>query len=191
VIKNNPVESYIDITIPPDPEFPIYQLMSALFRKLHGVLVKLERTDIGVSFPAHSMHGLGNCLRLHGTAETLQIIKAEEWLSGVFDHVRLSDVTPIPESAKFRTVCRVQVHSSPERLRRRAIKRRGINQEQAIATIPDSAAKTVSLPYIELPSGSTGQHFRIFVRHGTVQDEPHTGKFSSYGFSAEATVPWF
>ncbi|WP_075204014.1 type I-F CRISPR-associated endoribonuclease Cas6/Csy4, partial [Serratia marcescens] len=42
-----------------------------------------------------------------------------------------------------------------------------------------------------LKSLSTGQHFRLFVKQGQLQEKPTPGVFSFYGLSASATVPWF
>jgi CRISPR-associated endonuclease Csy4 len=185
------MDSYIDIHIRPDPEFPVNQLMSVLFRKLHLALADLESTDIGVSFPKFGEHSLGNWLRLHGASSALSSLMAKEWLSGIHDHIQKTDVMPVPQETKYRSVRRVQAKSSPERLRRRAMRRHCIDQVAAVERIPDSVAKHLSLPYLNLVSRSTDQHFRLFVRHGPVQDISSDGSFSSYGFSDKGTIPWF
>lgn len=45
------------------------------------------------------------------------------------------------------------------------------------------------LPWLNLRSLSTGQSFRLFIRHGELLSAPVVGMFSTYGLSATATVP--
>ncbi|MCO8161523.1 type I-F CRISPR-associated endoribonuclease Cas6/Csy4 [Pseudomonas sp. 21LCFQ010] len=187
------MDHYLDLHLLPDPEFPATQLMSALLAKLHRGLHDLRRDDVGISFPGieGKSAGLGSHLRLHGTAQTLDVLLALNWLTGMRDHVRLGDLSPVPATARHRTVSRVQVDSSPERARRRLIKRHGISEEQARERIPDHAAKRCHLPFAQLRSQTTGQHFRLFIQHGPLLDAPKAGAFNGYGLSNTATVPWF
>ena len=68
------MDHYIDITLLPDPEFPVTTLMNALFSKLHRGLVDHGGRDIGVSFPdiAKNKRSLGKRMRLHGSKESLE-----------------------------------------------------------------------------------------------------------------------
>lgn len=187
------VSHYIDITLRPDPEFSPAHLLNALYAKLHRALVHLGTGDVGVSFPQLALQGqhLGRVLRLHGSLEALQRLQALRWLQGIHDHVHLGETAPVPLQAQHRSVNRVQAKSSPERLRRRQMKRKGLTEAQALAQVPDSARETLSLPYLDVQSSSTSQRFRLFVRHGPVQAHPMDGLFSAYGFSPVTTVPWF
>ncbi|KRW59053.1 type I-F CRISPR-associated endoribonuclease Cas6/Csy4 [Pseudomonas sp. TTU2014-080ASC] len=187
------MDHYLDLKLLPDPEFAQTQLMSALFSKLHRGLSDLKRNDIGVSFPTikDATRGLGDCLRVHGTAEALQKLLALNWLTGMRDHVQVSAVTAVPADTKHRLVSRVQVDSNPERARRRLIKRHGISEEEARKRIPDSAAKRCDLPFVVTRSNSSGERFNLFIRHGPLLDSPQPGTFNQYGLSSTATVPWF
>ena len=186
------LDHYLDIHLLPDPEFPTGQLMNALFAKLHRALVQLSSRSIGVSFPeASSAAGLGRHLRLHGDLAALNDLSGQSWLTGMRDHVQFGQLLPVPADARHCQVRRVQVDSSPGRLRRRAMKRHGLSEEQALERIPDSAAKLLRLPYLSLRSQSTGQAFRLFIEQDAPQVEPRTGSFNAYGLSQEATVPWF
>jgi CRISPR-associated endonuclease Csy4 len=49
----------------------------------------------------------------------------------------------------------------------------------------------LNLPFILLRSQSTGQIFRLFIRHGPPQPESQPGNFNRYGLSNGPTVPWF
>lgn len=182
---------YIDIEILTDPEFSASQIMSVLVRKLHQALVDLKCNQIGVSFPRYTSRSLGNLLRLHANEHSLQRLVETGWLTGLLDHVSIGECLEIPLESKFRVVSRVQVKSNPERLRRRAQKRHGISAVEALARIPDRAAKTTSLPYIQLASTSTKQKFPLFIEHGPISEESKLGEFNKYGLSSQATVPWF
>ena len=187
------MDHYLDLKLLPDPEFAQTQLMSALFSKLHRGLSDMGRNDVGISFPAAETvtHGLGDCLRLHGSAEALDKLLDLNWLSGMRDHLQVCDICPVPTDTKYRVVSRVQVDSNPDRARRRLIKRHGISIEEARKRIPDSAAKRCDLPYVVTRSNSSGERFKLFIRHGPLLDSPQPGTFNQYGLSSNATVPWF
>ena len=187
------VSHYLDITLRPDPEIGPAHLLNALYAKLHRALAHMGTGDVGVSFPQLAPQGqhLGQVLRLHGSPEALQSLQALPWLQGMSDHVQVGEVAPVPLHAQHRSVNRVQAKSSPERLRRRQIKRKGLTEAQALAQVPDSARETLALPYLDVHSSSTDQRFRLFVRHGAMQAVPIGGIFSAYGFSPQTTVPWF
>lgn len=184
------MDHYIDFKLLPDPEFPSNQLMSALFAKLHR---GLNDNGIGISFPDVGQvgHGLGARLRLHGSAGALGQLMARNWLTGMRDHLHIGELAPIPARVQWRHVSRVQVDSSPERARRRLIKRHAISEEEARARIPDMAAKRSSLPFVSLRSNGNGQLFRLFICHGPLLDRPSPGLFGGYGLSATSTIPWF
>lgn len=185
---------YLDVHLRPDPEFPAHQLLSALYMKLHRALAQAQATDIGVSFPAHdhTTPTLGSHLRLHASAASLGALLTTAWLTGMRDHVLVSEVLLTPADAQHRRVQRMQAKSSPDRLRRRAMRRHGIDAAAAQQRIPDTAAERLRLPFVQLGSRSTGQAaFPLFIQHGPVQPHPIPGAFNSYGLSQGATIPWF
>ncbi|PWF23784.1 type I-F CRISPR-associated endoribonuclease Cas6/Csy4 [Corticimicrobacter populi] len=187
------MDHYIDLRVRSDPEFPVPQLLNALFAKLHRALVALKADDIGVSFPGHKSKGagLGHTLRLHGHQARLQHLMQENWLTGMADHIDAAGILPIPAGVQHRIVQRVQVHSSAERIRRRQMKRHGLTAEEARQRIPDTVEQRLDLPWLTLRSQSTGQHFRLFVEHLPCQTTAVSGSFNAYGLSNVATVPWF
>ena len=184
------MDHYVDLTLLPDPEFPKPLLMSALFAKLHRGLHDSQRSDVGVSFPDVGRN-LGALLRLHGNVESLDRLMAQNWLTGMRDHVHSGELAIVPADTKNRCVSRTQVDSSPERARRRLAKRHGLHSQEALERIPDSAAARCELPFVVLRSNSGGQQFRLFIRHGPLRANPVLGFFSRYGLSSSATVPWF
>jgi CRISPR-associated endonuclease Csy4 len=185
------LDHYLDIQLLPDPEFAPDQLLRALFGKLHRALVQLGDGSVGISLPGHSACGTGNHLRLHGSQSALMRLQALDWLTGMRDHTRLSELAAIPADCLHRVVRRVQVDSSPERQRRRLMKRQGLDEHTARQRIPDSAMKLTHLPWVEMRSQSSGQRFRLFIEHGPLLPVATLGRFSKYGLSASATVPWF
>lgn len=187
------MDHYVDIEVRPDPEFPAHQLMSALYAKLHRALVAQASAGIGVSFPgvdAKTPH-LGTRLRLHGSRVDLSTSLAIDWLAGMRDHVSLTPPTPTPSTVQHRRVSRVQVKSSPERLRRRLMRRHTLDENEARQRIPDNLARLSQLPFLQLRSTSNGQSFRLFIEHGPLQPSVQFGTFNAYGLSKDATIPWF
>lgn len=187
------MDRYLELHLLPDPEFPPTQLMNALFAKLHRGLYDLRCHEVGVSFPEVDGHGpgLGTILRLHGNTEALDRLMALNWLTGMRDHLRIAAKNTVPEQAQYRCVGRRQVDSSPERARRRLIKRHSLNETQARDRIPDSAAKRSHLPFISLRSRSNGNTYQLFIEHGPLLDQARPGSFNYYGLSHIATIPWF
>lgn len=188
------MDHYLEIQLRPDPEFPPTVLMNALFAKLHRALSDTGKGRVGVSFPAvETGPGLGDRLRLHGQTEDLQRLMALNWLTGMRDHAFVSEIRPVPANAKHRPVRRKQPKPHPERQRRRLMRRRGMDEEQARKIIPAEKGERLPQPFVTLQSRSTGQRFRLFIQHEPVTETPRSGGFSDYGLSADdkATVPWF
>ena len=187
------MDHYVDLKLRPDPESAPSHLMAALFAKLHLALAAQKSERIGMSFPAvdAERRWLGDCLRLHGAHADLTDLMQTPWLAGVRDHVQVTAVSPVPINAKHRVVSRVQAKSSPDRLRRRQMRRHGIDAAQALARVPDAAAERLDLPYVHVRSHSTAQPFRLFIRHGDLRETPTPGGFNAYGLSSVTTVPWF
>lgn len=184
---------YLDMRVVPDPESGPAQLLGTLYDRLHLALVQQRRDDIGVSFPQYSTNPLaiGNVLRLHGSGEGLRDFLQTDWLKGMRDHVRLTEVTPVPAGARYRTVHRRQFKTSVDRLRRRRMRRKGETEQQAIEAIPSAVERRPSLPYVHVRSRSTGQPFCLFIALGPLVHAQVIGPFNSYGLSNTATVPWF
>ena len=189
----NPLTHYIELRLRPDPEVAPTHLLSALYTRVHRTLAAQGATGIAVTFPEYSAdrHTVGECLRLHGSEADLQPWANGQWLGSVRDHVTATPLLPVPTDTQPRTLRRVQVKSSPERLRRRLMKRHQLSEEQVRERIPDHVARTTPLPYVQLASTSTAQQFRLFLVLGAAQESAQTGLFNAYGLSTTATVPWF
>ena len=185
---------YIEIQLLPDPEFGTPMLMNALFAKLHQGLADLGSSAVGVSFPNIALvspYGLGERLRLHGDEQQLSRLMRLKWMTGMHDHTETIGLLNVPGNIQYRTFFRVQAKSSPERLRRRRVRRHGLGVEAALQAIPEHAVEHLKLPYLMLTSRSTGQRFPLFVNAGDLADTAVEGKFGAYGLSRTATIPWF
>jgi len=187
------MDHYLDIRLRPDPEFSQHQLMNALFSKLHRALAEGRHVDIGASFPEvdPAQPTLGTCLRLHGKASVLAELMSTNWLTGMRDHIHAGETQPVPAKTAHRTVSRIQPKSSVERIRRRQMRRHGLDASEIETRIPDFVAPKLSLPFVSIRSQSTKQTFRLFIDHRPLVESPISGTYSSYGLSNTATVPWF
>lgn len=184
---------YLDLRVVPDPETTAPQLLGALYDRLHLALVQQRQDSMGVSFPGYSTNPrtLGNVLRLHGAEEVLRQFLQTDWLKGLRDHVRLTDLAAAPTGAAHRTVQRRQFKTNVERLRRRRMHRKGESVAEAAEAIPSTVQRHPSLPYVHLRSRSTGQPFCLFIALGHPVPGPTSGTFNSHGLSTTTTVPWF
>lgn len=183
------MDHYLELTVLPDPEFSESVLMNALFAKLHRALGQTAQGAVGISFPAYNKT-LGSTVRLHGEAPTLDRFMSTNWLQGMRDYCRCSEIAAVPEGAKHRVVKRVQAKSAHNK-RKRSVAKGWLTEEEALQKIPESQQKPLKLPFLQLKSLSNGNTMRIYVEHGNLQDEPTEGSFSSYGLSATSSVPWF
>lgn len=184
---------HVDIRVLADAETGAAQMLGEVYGHLHLVLAQRRLDSIGVSFPGYSSNPrtLGCVLRLHGVDGDLNELMRTDWLKGMREHVRMGEVVPAPPEAPHRTVRRCQFKTSAERLRRRRMKRKGENAQQAAQAIPATVERRPCLPYVHLRSRSNGEHFRMFIQMGPPTTEATPGTFNSYGLSDTATVPWF
>ncbi|QCE33035.1 type I-F CRISPR-associated endoribonuclease Cas6/Csy4 [Acetobacteraceae bacterium] len=197
---------YIDLLPVPEEEMRVSQLMADCFGMIHKALAFSKEERIGISLPHHKeglaemqTPSLGNLLRLHGSEEALRNLLKRPELQTLTDYVHIKGILPVPRGTQYRSVKRVQVKSGMERLRRRAIKRHNISQEEAQRRYPDGGEAVSFLPYLSIKSSSSHQHFKLFISHGEIMEKPVAGKFSAYGLGIAdqkknipcPTVPWF
>lgn len=184
------MDHYLDIRVLPDAELSAELLMGELFMRLHLALAERNTGDIGVSFPDVALTP-GARLRLHGSQAALAALEATPWRADFLDYCHSGTIAPVPAVTAWRTVARVQVKSSPERLLRRSVRKGWISDAEAKRRLAIIKPQQTALPWLTLRSQSTGQRFRLFIRHGELRQSPVSGRFSRYGLSSEATVPWF
>lgn len=187
------MDHFVDVTLRGDAEFSVGQVLAAAYGRLHRALAANDHGRIGISFPEHhaGRRWLGPRLRIHGSWSDLSGLMDVRWLGGVSDYADVSQISGVPSTMQHRTVRRVQIDSSPERLRRRLMHRHQIDEVSARQRIPDGLVGRLDLPWLQVHSSSSGQRFRLFIEHGPLQQAPTRGKYSTYGLSATATIPWF
>ena len=184
------MDSYLDIEVLPDPEISSPVLMNNLFAKLHRALVEYSHGKVAVSFPKYGKT-LGDVLRLHGSRDALERVMVQPWFKGLRDYTSVGNTSPVPDNIQgYRTTFRVQ-QKSQHNIRRRAVAKGWLSEEEALHKIPDAKQKRLSLPFVQIKSQSTNQQMRLFIECGALLEKPVAGHFSSYGFSREATIPWF
>ena len=181
------MDYYVDIKVLPDPEFDTTTLMSALYSKLHRALVATGDGEIGVSFP-HAGKTPGALLRLHANRVAIERLMELNWTKGLNDYSQVSAINKIPDKVQHVNVRRVQPKKTAARLRR-AVSRGSISEQDAEVLLAER--KLIKKPFFQLQSLSTGQRFPLFIEQNKPQSESTISKFTSYGLSSNATIPWF
>lgn len=184
------MDYYLDIKVLPDLEITAPALLNNLFAKFHRAMAQMCKGQVAVSFPKHD-RVLGDVLRIHGSKVTIESLMTEPWLKGLRDYTQVGDVLPVPSQLiGYRTVSRVQ-KKSPQNLRKRSVAKGWLTEEEALYKIPDNKQPQFDLPYLQLQSLSNKNVLRIYVKHGDIAQQVVSGEYSSYGFSSQATIPWF
>ncbi|WP_269617934.1 type I-F CRISPR-associated endoribonuclease Cas6/Csy4 [Zhongshania sp. BJYM1] len=183
------MDSYIEISIKPDPEMPLNRLLNAIYTKFHKALCDLNSTNIGISFPKYEVT-LGNVLRIYGEEPVLNNLQGLDWIGGMKGYCKVNDITPVPAGSKFRIVSRKQTTMSLSKLNR-LLKRGTITEEEVKNYKTKMFTKGLDNPYLELQSGSNGHKHRRYIEFGPLLDNPIAGEFDQFGLSKTATVPWF
>ncbi len=180
---------FIDITLKPDAEIRENVLMNTVYSKFHKALFTLKSTSIGASFPRYKVL-LGKVLRIHGDQSYLNDLQGLDWLGGIKGYCEISNVLPVPETAKHRTVSRKQANMTEAKLRR-LIARNSITQAEVKTYKAKMFTQSLDNAYFELVSSSSGEKHRRYIQFGDLKDTPVKGAFDSFGLSKQATVPWF
>jgi CRISPR-associated endonuclease Csy4 len=199
---------YLDLTLIPDAETPIYFLWEKLYQQIHLALVDQAAeaegqkiSDIGVSFPQYRQykkHPLGKTLRLLSSQQAqLESIESGNFLTRLRDYIHCKSIKPVPDKITM-YVCfsREHIKGNMERLARRRAKNLGIEYDQALAYFQQpsrtqSEKKQLDLPYVYLNSQTTGQRFPLFIRREERSQNAQSKTFNCYGLSKVTTVPVF
>ena len=183
------MDHYIDIRLQANAGIGGNELMAVLFYKVHVWLAWQAQGRIGLSFPEMSKTP-GALLRVHGSQADLAVFALGDWRKTLLLWMVQSPVQPVPAHAQHCAVARVQ-RKSAHNMRQRAMRRDGLTLEQAMARIPDAASEPLELPFLDIPSASTGQRVRFSIRQQVVADAVF-GEFTAYGMGKSGTtVPWF
>jgi CRISPR-associated endonuclease Csy4 len=191
---------YLEITLLPNTDLNLFNLWSKVFQQIHLGLVEMQdeqgRIPIGVSFPEYvtgeKYSVLGGKLRLLSNDKiTLSRFNASQWLSRLSDYVHYTSIRPVPEKLSgYAIYQREQPKTSNERLARRYAKRHNVDYDTALQRYSTMTHKTIATPFIRLKSLSSDQEFCLWIKK-TVVAELSCRTFSTYGLSAESSVPEF
>lgn len=178
------MDYYIEIAIKGDKQRPIPRLMSALTVQLHHALVKTKQ-QIAIAYPKYHLT-LGDIVRLHGTQEALDTLGLE-WLGDLTSFSQVSDMQKVPDEVSYRNYFRIRPAKQSSKLRA-GLKSGHITDSQTYRR--KMFAETITAPFIDIPSTSTGQYYRRFVGMMEVE-QANSGEFDTFGQSKFATVPHF
>ncbi len=192
------MESYLELTLIPDLETPLYYLWEKVFQQIHIALADHKNDDgsssVGVSFPEYDAGAylLGTKLRLFAhSSEELEKLQCERWLQRLQDYLHISNIRDVPDHVDgYACFRQLKPKGSLEKQARRRAKRKGETLQQALAHFENYQEERSKLPYIHMTSLSNGHRFRLFIDKLIVESS-HTGTFNCYGLSRQATVPLF
>jgi CRISPR-associated endonuclease Csy4 len=183
------MDHYVDIVLKPDPEMRENMLLNMVCTKLHKALFDLKSNSVGVSYPETDLR-LGTRLRIHGKTDTLNQLGVA-WLGGLSGYCSVGVVSKVPDSVTtHRTVSRKQLNMSHSKMNR-LIKRGSLAAADASRYKQKMFAQTLTAPFLELVSASSGERYRRNIQLGEVQSTPSQGEFDLFGLSRNATIPWF
>ncbi|MBF0220570.1 MAG: type I-F CRISPR-associated endoribonuclease Cas6/Csy4 [Gammaproteobacteria bacterium] len=189
---------YVELTLIPNLETPLFYLWQKLYQQIHIALADNKEdgglSAIGLSFPEYDAteFSLGTKLRLLAADEgILEKLNIGKWLARLSDYVHISSIRPVPASvAGYACFNQVKIKGNRENLARRRAKRSGESFEQSLAHFNDYQQERSKLPYIQMQSVTNGHRFRLFIDKIDAE-EPTLGPFSCYGLSRTTTVPLF
>ena len=189
---------YQEISLLPNAEITLYFIWQKLYQQIHLALVENKNEEnasmVGVSFPEYNADEflLGTKLRLYAEEEKMiEKMQCEKWLNRLKDYVIISPIRPVPEKLTGHACFKhIKFKGNKEKLARRRAKRKGETLQQSLAYFDDFEEQQSKLPYINMTSQTTGQHFRLFIEK-QMMEEPQSGLYSCYGLSNTTTVPLF
>ena len=192
------MNNYVELTLTPDLETPLYYLWEKVFPQIHLALVENrlgENTSaVGVAFPEYDADAflLGSKLRLFAKdGQELEKLQLERWLNRLSDYMLISSIQPVPEQVEgYACFKHVKPKGSREKMARRRAKRNAESFEKALTHFEGYQEERSSLPFIHMHSDTTGHQFKLFIEQ-QIESQPQKGRFSCYGLSGGSTVPLF
>lgn len=193
---------YQEITLIEQEEIATYFIWSKLYAQFHLALVEVknhnDKSNIGVSFPEYRFNAekgiglLGTKLRLFANSDNeLHNLNINSWLARLSDYIHITSIREVPmhKITGYAIFSRKQVKTNADRLARHRIKRGDINFDESVKRY-QNVITTSDLPFVQLKSLTNQHPFRLFI-HKENKEHAEVGGFSSYGLSADATVPEF
>jgi CRISPR-associated endonuclease Csy4 len=190
---------YIEITLLPGVDIPLYFLWEKVYQQVHLALVEVQQEDgsvaVGVSFPEYDtkLNHLGSKLRLFAqTFAELEGLAISKWLSRLMDYVHVTTIREVPDKTKGKVLFkRVQTKSSKTRLARRKAKREGMSLAVAMDSLGAYQEKNSKLPYVRIKSLSSEKRYRLMIARLETENQQTCYTFSTYGLGQDSFVPLF
>ncbi len=196
-VENNEMKSYLDITLLPNEEIPLYFLWGKLYQQLHLAFVEVkneqDKVNIGVSFPQYQETYLGCKLRLFAENESdLVDLNLNKWLSRLLDYVHITSIKAVPEQVhEYAKFYRINKRKSNDEKAESTAKRLSITYEQALEKLQGRSEELSNAPFIHMKSLGSGEQFRLLVGKLEVEKVEHKPLFNTYGLSSSSPVPVF
>ncbi len=190
---------YIEITLLPSIEIPLYFLWKKVYQQIHIAFVEnknsRETVSVGSAFPEYNsmQNNLGSKLRLFApTEKDLLNLNLDIFMFRLKDYIHISKIRNVPEHIEnYGYFKRIQTKSSNPRLARRKSKREGISYEEALSFLDKRDEKISRLPYIQMESISSKQKYRLLIDFEIVENSNGCFEFGTYGLSSKCSVPIF
>lgn len=193
---------YQEITLLPLPSEGVTELAiwEKLYKQIHFILVTQmhnrgnDFSKIGVSFPGYSADGdnlqLGNKLRLFAeTEQELLDIDLSSKLRFLSDYIHIRKINSVPPTDMFSIYKRFHVENNIHTKAKRYAKRHNISYDEAVKlfSISEPGKK---YPYVMMDSETNKNCYPLAIKRVSCDSLVNNG-FSSYGLSAESSVPEF
>ena len=193
------MKCYIEITLLPGIEIPIYFLWEKVYQQLHLALVEIQDDNgvvkVGLSFPEYDgdRYQLGCKLRLLAPSKNdLEVLNIHKWLSRLTDYIHITSIRDVPgKPVGYAFFKRIQTKSSNTRLARRKARREGISFDQALSLLSHHKEQISKVPYLHIKSLSTDKRYRLMIACVETKQISNTESFSTYGLSSKHSVPIF
>jgi CRISPR-associated endonuclease Csy4 len=190
---------YLDITLIPNEEVPLYFLWEKLYQQLHLALVerlKNGKSKVGVAFPKYDKEerSLCNKLRLLTFEQgDLEALNLDKYFARLKDYVHWTGIkeVPVDKITGYAFFKREQVKSNHERLARRRGRKTGVSDEQALVFFEGKLERRSQAPFVYLNSQTNGKRYPLFIVMEETDIKSKMAAFSSYGLSNDCSVPLF
>jgi len=197
---------YLDITLLPDAEANLGFLWQKVYQQVHLGLVENKVAEnesvIAVSFPNYGdkVFPLGDKLRLFADNQRqLEQLDIAKWLSRLTDYTHMKSIIEVPGSInQFALFKRKQIKSNIEKKAKKRAKHLNKSYSEVLEYLLKEQTDLThdkyrsNLPFIQMESLSSKNRdrFPLFIERQFL-DSCIEGKFTTYGLSKTATVPWF
>ena len=185
---------YIEITLLPGPEIPLYFLWSKVYQQVHLALAETNENRIAVSFPRYqcneNQRHLGDKLRLFSVDRTqLENLNMSQKMKHLLDYIHQTAIRPVPDELTGYTIFkRHQTKSNNQRMARRLAKRSAKSFQKAEEHYNGRQEEYSLAPYIRMSSSSTGEHFPLFIVRELINSPGENEKPNSYGLGKAVPV---